>query len=546
MPLTNTIRRVAWLLAALAPLLLSSTSLLAQEGLRRFTLSATGGPLKFVLPFDESFVLTGAASPELDSVYAFLITLPDTGFAGVRIDTLCASGGKLRIPAWRRPARVEPDSFALVMPPLAPNRLHALCLYRSSRPTKEEQVALAAKTLEQLRDRTQARDSVIRSALDSATIDTLRREVIRVIAATGAAEGRKGSWLDSTVKLTPLARAPLIDLKRAHLARHTAESNFRAEEAKLLGGLERFPREHRKTLVAALDRFAALSFQDRFGVPLEAAGVVRVLARGPADRPGIVSGRISLSESDPAAGPAPAQSYWSVAEVEVMIANLQATDAALRAAQDLLDVAQDSATARTMDALKTLRDGVTGTVREAYSLRNALHRRDAMLRSFLGRGGLAVEDNLVFLGSSTEAFETRGGWYLGPDLGIALLPVAGIERIVPTVGLNVYFQPVNRRVPLSVKGDFGYRFSMTMGLLLSSLAEPHRRQDLFGSQSLFTGVGIRVTDGLRIGTGLTWFRGRDPTNDVDEAYVLRVTPYFSTSLDWDLRGFLGGLGSLFK
>lgn len=546
MPLTNTIRRVAWLLAALPPLLLTSTGLLAQQGLRRFPLTATGGPLSFVLPFDESFVLVGAASPELDSVYGFLVTLPAKGLSADSVNALCNHPGTVRIPTWRRPAGVDPDSFALVMPAMAPNRLHALCLYRSSRLTREDQTALVAKTLDQLRDRTQARDGAIRAAMDlnTAMVDTVRRELIRAIAAAGGAEGRKGSWFDSTVPLTDLTRAPLIVLKRKHVERHDAQVGLDLAQRDLRERFEAF--DQRDALRAALERFRALSYLQQSRAPAEAPGLAEVLARGPADIRGIATGRISLTASDLSAGPVPEPNFWSATEVQLMITNLQATDASLRAALDLLDLVPDPASLRAMDAIKELRQRVTGTVLSAFRLRDAIAQRDATLKSFLGRVGLAVEDNLVFLGSSTETFETRGGWYLGPDLGFALLPVAGIERIVPTVGLNVYFQPVNRRVPLSVKGNFGYRFSVTIGLLLSSLAEPNRRQDLFGSQSLFTGVGMRVTDGLRIGTGFTWFRGRDPGNDVDETYVLRVTPYFSTSLDWDLRGFLGGLGTLFK
>lgn len=547
MPLTNTIRRVAWLLAALPPLLLSSDGLQAQQGLRRFTLTATGGPLNFVLPFDESFVLVGAASPELDSVVARVRELSPNGCTREQMEAACKSPITFRIPTWTRTPGVKSDSFALIMPALAPNRLYGLCLRRVSRPSKEELERLTTTAMEKLRARTKARDDAIRSAFTKVAMDSIRNEVVRSILAASGGSIRPASGLDTTIPMDEVTRAPLVALMRVHADRHDRQTRLELLTAALIASLRDLKAAHGETLNEAVRRFAVLPVRSRIGVPDDAVGVVQVLARLPADPPGIAAGRIPLAASDLLTpDPLAEQDYWSLAASLAMITNFRETDRALQAALDLLGIAGDPTTVAATSAIIALRGQVANAVIAGLQLRDALMAREALLRSFVGPTALSVVEAVTFVGTSTEGFKTRGGWYLGPDLGFILLPAPGIERIVPTVGLNVYFRPVNRQVPLSVKHPLGYRFSMTIGLLLSSLAEPSQRQDLFGNQSLLTGFGVRVTDGIRLGGGLVWFRARDPEDEVNVSYDLRATYYLSTSLDWDLKEFIGGLGSLFK
>jgi hypothetical protein len=109
------------------------------------------------------------------------------------------------------------------------------------------------------------------------------------------------------------------------------------------------------------------------------------------------------------------------------------------------------------------------------------------------------------------------------------------------MGTNIYFRPVNRNAPLrslgSFRQTFSRRFSLTLGLTLSSIADDTSaggtQNDLFGNQSLMLGAGLRITDAMRLGTGAIVFKEDDPSPLIAEE-KLNVSYYLSLSFDIDV------------
>jgi hypothetical protein len=118
--------------------------------------------------------------------------------------------------------------------------------------------------------------------------------------------------------------------------------------------------------------------------------------------------------------------------------------------------------------------------------------------------------------------------------------------VLPYFGANFYTRAVNRDVPLSVLGGFRRRFSFLLGVTYSSVKEMDGdrvlRDDLFGSQALVAGAGLRLTDAARINGGVIVLQENSPNPLIDD---LRLTEeYFvSISFDWNIKNLLGKLGT---
>jgi len=150
-----------------------------------------------------------------------------------------------------------------------------------------------------------------------------------------------------------------------------------------------------------------------------------------------------------------------------------------------------------------------------------------------------VNSIVIVNGGSIADFKTNNSWYVSLDAG--LVWGSQIEKVVPYAGANIYFRPVNRDTPLRQRDSFGRRFSMTIGLTVSSIADDNKatRDDLFGNQSLLFGAGYRLTDAVRISGGALIFERQDP-NPLISHKRLGTVPYIAMSFDVDVaKSFLG-------
>lgn len=147
--------------------------------------------------------------------------------------------------------------------------------------------------------------------------------------------------------------------------------------------------------------------------------------------------------------------------------------------------------------------------------------------------------------STVGDFDTRQRSYLSIDAGFAT--ANEIDEVLRTVGLNLYLRPVNRKAAfadIGCSGPFrclGRKFAFTMGFTEGGVGDGSTRADLFSSNSMVVGAGIRVTPAFRLGLGAVVFKEIDP-NPLISDETLQYTPYFSITYDWNIRNTLATLG----
>lgn len=160
--------------------------------------------------------------------------------------------------------------------------------------------------------------------------------------------------------------------------------------------------------------------------------------------------------------------------------------------------------------------------------------------------GLVIAARQVILadGSTMGNFMTRQANSINVDAGLMWAPE--LAEIVPYLGTNFYLRPVNKQASLSSLGGFREtftrRFAFTLALTGSSIADQGAgatRDDLFASQSLLLGAGLRITDSARLGAGAIVFQRDDPNPLIAEE-ELYASWYLSLSFDIDVVSLFAG------
>jgi len=205
----------------------------------------------------------------------------------------------------------------------------------------------------------------------------------------------------------------------------------------------------------------------------------------------------------------------------------------------------------TLGGLQALAANIDATAREIrlelaslVAVQRILAARQAHIADMSAELTVAARSSTVLLATSVGDFSTRHSWYLSADLGLGVAPV--INEVFPYAGMNIYFRPVNKAAPLQEFGSFAKSFTRRASLLVgvtvaANLAKAGEREALIGSnQTLLAGGGVRVTDSIRVAGGVLLFRALDPNPLIDHT-KLQVTPFFSVSVDWDVKGTFSGL-----
>jgi hypothetical protein len=184
----------------------------------------------------------------------------------------------------------------------------------------------------------------------------------------------------------------------------------------------------------------------------------------------------------------------------------------------------------------------------AQDLQTALVERSTALNALAEAVRAEAARIEVVDGSTTGNFATRQSNYISADAGLLFAPQ--LSKGLSYVGMNFYFRPVNKNADLRQFGSFSRRFAMTLGLTVQSVADGgdgtlQTRKDLFGSQSLLLGAGLRVTNSFRVAAGAVIFQKKD-RNPLISKYSEAATYYFSLSFDLNVaRAFQGGFSNLF-
>ena len=203
--------------------------------------------------------------------------------------------------------------------------------------------------------------------------------------------------------------------------------------------------------------------------------------------------------------------------------------------------------------------GLIGTARQlAFSLgedasrvASALQRQKAIALDIAGRIVLAkVDTSFVIDGRAFSAFQTQQANYISADLAVVFAPE--LSEVVPALGVNLYLRPINKNVPLRLKGGFMRRFAFTFGVTASGIADgggnpptQGTREDLVNSHSLLLGGGYRLSGSTRLTAGAIVFYELDP-NPLKDDRSVSYSPFIALSFDWDVaklfRGALQQLG----
>ncbi len=163
-----------------------------------------------------------------------------------------------------------------------------------------------------------------------------------------------------------------------------------------------------------------------------------------------------------------------------------------------------------------------------------------------------AHDKVPLLASTFGIVETERRNYISADVGV--LYGWNLGAAYPYVGVNLYFRPINKEVPLKQKGGLARRFSLMLGVTVTSVSDGQQgqvgtRENLFLSQALVFGAGFRVTGSLRAGGGMLLFLKEDPNPLIDDT-SLAVSPYVSASLDLNVMKAASkigkAVGKLFK
>ncbi|MGH1364660.1 MAG: hypothetical protein ACRBF0_13950 [Calditrichia bacterium] len=186
--------------------------------------------------------------------------------------------------------------------------------------------------------------------------------------------------------------------------------------------------------------------------------------------------------------------------------------------------------------------GLIGIVK---SYKTHLDGRSKAISAMASSAKIEIRSETVVFGTTINRGQTPQRNYISADGGILCARNVGI---VPYIGTNIYLRPINKNAPLSRKGTFEHRFAFTVGLTVQSIEDdktPKTRENLFGSQALVLGAGMRFSESIRLGLGGLIFFKQD-TNPVHTEKRIAVNPYLSFSFDWDIVKSFAGIGKLFS
>lgn len=145
----------------------------------------------------------------------------------------------------------------------------------------------------------------------------------------------------------------------------------------------------------------------------------------------------------------------------------------------------------------------------------------------------------VVLRTGKPALTRQGAPYTSVDLGLAAVMWGGERGVDPQshVAISFAFAPADKRVPLALDDGAGKRLSIVVGMGLDSVQTADGRVGgVVGSRGLLAGLGVRLSDDLRLGAGAVCGRIKQPNADGERP--LRFAPYLSLSLDLDVLGFV--------
>lgn len=552
------LRRVVLALGVLC----SAASLRAQDVFVRVPVELGGTAARVTFPFGEPFLLVGTAPEQLKAVNARYVTFVADPPSKERCDQLLADTTKATaslVRPWTRNPGVKSDSFAvLVARGLEANRRYGFCM--------QTRATLDSLALSGFQGRAYAiLDSAYR-ALDHPVdgppqnfpaphIGALQRRLARALPQDqGEIDTRKTIFDTAGVKVTEQSLVFTTEVLQWQRGRFNAAKNLTNDRnlaRNRLTGLKGDP---------ALRAIAGtISSRDRVpgmdsSTVERVAATARMLAFSDPDLLYAVAGGEAVLR--PAATlstlPQEPRDVKDPAEIAARAARIDSTYARLSELRDFSAALEASRVLRRRTglgptqaaALRASLDAVRQTFQQFRESSAQWAHADASRNAHLRRAArslrVTASDHVPVVATTISSFETRARQYVTADLGLAYAP--GLGEVVPYFGANFYLGALNKRVPLALDPPNELdRWSVTVGVTASSLAQKDVRDDLFGSYSVLVGAGRRMTDPIRLTGGAILYQGRD-VNPLLDRTALALSPFLSLSFDFDARSALGRVG----
>ena len=109
------------------------------------------------------------------------------------------------------------------------------------------------------------------------------------------------------------------------------------------------------------------------------------------------------------------------------------------------------------------------------------------------------------------------------------------------VAASFSFIAIDKDVPLRQQDGFARRFSIVAGFTLNTIKNTDATiTGALSGKGIMAGAGLRLTDYLRLGAGITLVRQNDVDKLISDTH-LRVVPYVSLSIDADVVGIVTGI-----
>jgi hypothetical protein len=507
------------------------------------------------LPFDADFLIVTSSDVGLQHVKVEYSDRQCWGCQQAYVAGKCASypiGSACKKPAlteWRRNASTKADSpVQIQVPPLRARSRYIFTFYIERKPSDTEATIF----------KTRAKNKIDAFFREKAEIPDLRDEDISdlYVALNDAIVTNPNERIEKRLYAGKTAneifrafREELAGIVEAQDAKFNAVSGFSDLASDAEGKLSALlaPDSDLVQLVLGLQR-KAVQDESTKSVLAGFQATLGFAANPPATAGLLVNGETEL-------GAEPIASLWESNAVAARAANISSTLRTIGSLERLVDLVTRTplllqASGMTSTRLNNLGTNIRSTrfdleaiLSEAQEAAGALERRSTKIAEYVEGLQLRLLEEVVIAGSTDAEFKTQHSWYVAADLGVGVAP--RINRVVPYVGTNIYFRPVNKSADLGdprLEGSiFLRRFSMLLGATMQDINESGQREGLFANRGLILGAGLRLNRSIRISAGSLLFRELDPNPLVNSKH-LGGTYFFSVSFDWDVRDSFAGFG----
>lgn len=180
-------------------------------------------------------------------------------------------------------------------------------------------------------------------------------------------------------------------------------------------------------------------------------------------------------------------------------------------------------------------------------------KASTIMASYFASAAGAFESRVAFRGS-TEVynFTTASKLTFQPDFGLVVIPnfsgKLSIREVVPYLGVNINFRSIDREIPMSKVDNkpWKYYFSFLLGISLTSINIPNKREDLFGTNnSLIAGFGLRLNRYVKVIGGSVIFKTFS-TNPLSDRKSIGTSAFAGLSADFEIYELFNGLKKIIK